>query len=189
MQNRYEPARKLGSAPWSVRRLAGLRAALKIRQRRVLTSLRRVCRSSPENGSDSPFPAIRNEKIPGRRWCGLHVRNRSRCANADSRCARAASGVHAWHSTGTASHLASPSDPGISIERSVDAAALCIRTDKEPAGYMRSKRVPCFSIATMTDSRADCCVSLEESFVARVGRSACSRSVWLATSRVCSCVA
>jgi hypothetical protein len=189
MQNRYEPTRKLGPGPVSVGDSPDRLLPPKSGSHDALISLRRVCRSSPENGSDFPFPAIRNEKSLGRRWYVRHVLNRSRCANADSRCARAASGVHAWHSKETASHRASPSNSGISIERSVDAAAMCIRTDKEPVGYMRSKRVPCCSIATMTDSRADCCVSLEESFVARVGRSACSRSVWFATSRVCSCVA
>jgi hypothetical protein len=82
---------------------------------RAFISLRRVCQSSRENGSVDPFPAIRIEKSRRRRWYELHVPSRSRCASADNRCARVASGVHVWHSKGTASHFASPSSSGISI--------------------------------------------------------------------------
>src|ERR1700744_6757719 len=60
------------------------------------------------------------------------------------------------------------------------------RAGKEYVCYIWSKRVPCCSIATITDSRADCCVSLDERFVATVGKSACNRLVWFASSCVCS---
>lgn len=55
--------------------------------------------------------------------------------------------------------------------------------------YIRSNSVPCFSIATMTDSSADCCVSLVDRAVAAAGRSVCSRFVWFTVSCVRSCVA
>lgn len=55
--------------------------------------------------------------------------------------------------------------------------------------YIRSNSVPCFSSATMTDSRADCCVWLVDRAVAAAGRSVCSRFVWFTVSCVRSCVA
>jgi len=126
------------------------------------------------NAADSASPARRSGRSRRRRWCAPVGRCRFRYASGGTRCAMGEGGARASHSTGTGWHSAQPD----------------LRSQyRSGQTYIRSKRVPCFSIATMTDSSADCCVWLDERAAAAVGRSVCRRLVWFTVSCVRSCVA
>jgi hypothetical protein len=123
---------------------------------------RAILPPSGGNAAGSTSPARRSGRNRQHRWCAPVGRSRSRYASAGTRCAMGEAGAPAWHSRGIGWHSPQPAlRPQYRLSRR----------------YIRSNSVPCFSIVTITDSSADCCVSFEDRAVAALGRSVCRRLV------------
>jgi hypothetical protein len=143
MHNRCKPTRKLGNPRLRVPTFRMIRRQSIGGNSAKPICRRPVCRPSAGSGSIAPSPAKRSGKTLSHRWCWPRVRNMSRCASADSRCAMAASDVHAWRSKETASHFPLPSDSGDQYRDPLSHGSVWFPDLAERSRQMYPKSVRC----------------------------------------------